>query len=220
MPSNQSSSVVPFSSCLQSFPASGSFPMSQFFDSQALCKKAEAVPSSSSCQLLCWVLSVRDHPLVFIGHHSHHSIQKHKDTVVSPTRTRAHGRCDHCQRTSNLTHWWSCRKAEARRGSTEFKQMSCLLPAYFPLLRTLGLSCFTEAPSSSALCKGWKLSAARVGLKPTAHWAEPPFRVCWSAHLAPLCKRWEYREEPHEFNTLLGLKCPLSAFIRSHLATR
>ena len=28
-----SHSVVPFSSCLQSFPASGSFPMSQFFDS-------------------------------------------------------------------------------------------------------------------------------------------------------------------------------------------
>ena len=28
-----SSSVVPFSSCLQSFPASGSFPMSQFFAS-------------------------------------------------------------------------------------------------------------------------------------------------------------------------------------------
>ena len=27
------SAVVPFSSCLQSFPASGSFPMSQFFDS-------------------------------------------------------------------------------------------------------------------------------------------------------------------------------------------
>ena len=30
MPSNLSSSVVPFSSHLQSFPASGSFPMSQF----------------------------------------------------------------------------------------------------------------------------------------------------------------------------------------------
>ena len=28
-----SSSVVPFSSCLQSFPASGSFPVSQFFPS-------------------------------------------------------------------------------------------------------------------------------------------------------------------------------------------
>ena len=33
MPSNNSSSVVPFSSCLQSFPASRSFPMSQFFAS-------------------------------------------------------------------------------------------------------------------------------------------------------------------------------------------
>ena len=32
MPSNQSSSVVTFS-CLQSFPASGSFPVSQFFTS-------------------------------------------------------------------------------------------------------------------------------------------------------------------------------------------
>ena len=30
---NVSSSVIPFSSCLQSFPASGSFPMSQFFPS-------------------------------------------------------------------------------------------------------------------------------------------------------------------------------------------
>ena len=33
MPSNHSFSVVPFSSCLQSFPASGSFQMSQFFAS-------------------------------------------------------------------------------------------------------------------------------------------------------------------------------------------
>ena len=30
---NISSSVIPFSSCLQSFPASGSFPVSQFFTS-------------------------------------------------------------------------------------------------------------------------------------------------------------------------------------------
>ena len=33
MPSNISSSVVPFSSCLQSFPAPDSFPMSQLFTS-------------------------------------------------------------------------------------------------------------------------------------------------------------------------------------------
>ena len=33
MPSNISSSVIPFFSCLQSFPASGSFPVSQLFPS-------------------------------------------------------------------------------------------------------------------------------------------------------------------------------------------
>jgi len=33
MPSNHSSSVIPFSSCLPSFPASGSFQMSQLFTS-------------------------------------------------------------------------------------------------------------------------------------------------------------------------------------------
>ena len=33
MPSNLLSSIIPFSSCLQTFPASGSFPMSQLFAS-------------------------------------------------------------------------------------------------------------------------------------------------------------------------------------------
>ena len=37
-----SSSVVPFSSCLQSFPASGSFPMSQFFTSGGIGVSASA----------------------------------------------------------------------------------------------------------------------------------------------------------------------------------
>ena len=40
-----SSSVIPFSSCLQSFPASGSFPMSQFFESGG---KSTGVSASSS----------------------------------------------------------------------------------------------------------------------------------------------------------------------------
>ena len=37
-----SSSVVPFSSCLQSFPASGSFPISQFFESGGQSTRASA----------------------------------------------------------------------------------------------------------------------------------------------------------------------------------
>ena len=36
-----SSSVIPFSSCLQSFPASGSFLMSQFFESESMTKVLE-----------------------------------------------------------------------------------------------------------------------------------------------------------------------------------
>ena len=42
-----SSSVSPFSSCLQSFPASGSFPMSQFFASGGQSIRASASASKS-----------------------------------------------------------------------------------------------------------------------------------------------------------------------------
>ena len=42
-----SSSVVPFSSCLQSFPASGSFPMSQFFASDG-----QSIGASASASVL------------------------------------------------------------------------------------------------------------------------------------------------------------------------
>ena len=44
-----SSSVVPFSSCLQSFPASGSFPMSQFFTSggQRIVASASVLPMTT-----------------------------------------------------------------------------------------------------------------------------------------------------------------------------
>ena len=42
-----SSSVVPFSSCLQSFPASGSFPMSQFFTSGV-----QSIGASASASVL------------------------------------------------------------------------------------------------------------------------------------------------------------------------
>ena len=43
------SSVIPFSSCLQSFPASGSFPMSQFFSSggQSIGVSASAISPSN-----------------------------------------------------------------------------------------------------------------------------------------------------------------------------
>ena len=47
-----SSSLIPFSSCLQSFPASGSFPMSPFFtsDSQSIGASASASVLSTNIQ--------------------------------------------------------------------------------------------------------------------------------------------------------------------------
>ena len=70
-----SSSVIPFSSCLQSFPASGSFPMSQLFASggQSIGLKTclNGNPLQYSCLEnptdggVCWVLSMGSHR---VGH--------------------------------------------------------------------------------------------------------------------------------------------------------
>ena len=51
MPSALSSSAVPFSSCLQSFPASGSFPISWFFtsDGQSIGASASVFPINFQC---------------------------------------------------------------------------------------------------------------------------------------------------------------------------
>ena len=49
-----SSSVVPFSSCLQSFPASGSFPMSQFFATGGQSVGASALASVLPMNIQNW----------------------------------------------------------------------------------------------------------------------------------------------------------------------
>ena len=52
IPSNISSSVVPFSSHLQSFPASGSFPMSQFLSKELGRRSCEEHPDDPSKKTL------------------------------------------------------------------------------------------------------------------------------------------------------------------------
>ena len=49
-----SSSVIPFSSCLQSFPASGSFPMSQFFTSGSQSIEVSASASVLPMKIQDW----------------------------------------------------------------------------------------------------------------------------------------------------------------------
>ena len=55
MPSNISSSVAPFSSCLQSFPASGSVPISQLFASGDQSIGVTASSSVLPMNIQCWI---------------------------------------------------------------------------------------------------------------------------------------------------------------------
>ena len=71
-----SSSVIPFSSCLQSFPASGSFPMSQFFTSDGQSVGVSASASSIEYSRLISFRIDRFDPLAVQGFSSllqHHS---------------------------------------------------------------------------------------------------------------------------------------------------
>ena len=54
MPSNHSSIVIPFSSCPQSFPTSGSFPMGQLFTSGGQSIVASALPSVLPMNIQDW----------------------------------------------------------------------------------------------------------------------------------------------------------------------
>ena len=77
-----SSSVVPFSSCLQSFPASGSFPMSQFFTSAG-----QSIGASASASVL--PMNIQDwSPLEWTGWIS--LLSKGLSTVFSNTTGQKH----------------------------------------------------------------------------------------------------------------------------------
>ena len=90
-----SSSVVPFSSCLQSFPASGSFPVSQFFTSGG-----QSIGASASASIV--PLNIQDwYPLWLTGWISSQSkglsrifsnttVQKHRSFLYSLTLTSIH----------------------------------------------------------------------------------------------------------------------------------
>ena len=77
-----SSSVIPFSSCLQSFPASGSFPMSQFFTSGGQSIRASASASVLPMNIQVWL------PLGLTGLISLHS--KELSKVFSSTTVQKH----------------------------------------------------------------------------------------------------------------------------------
>ena len=93
-----SSSVVPFSSCLQSFPASGSFQMSQFFTSGGRSIEVSASASVLPMNIQDWFLgltgciSLQSNRLSRVF--SNTTVQKHQSSALSflhsPTLTSIH----------------------------------------------------------------------------------------------------------------------------------
>ena len=94
-----SSSVVPFSSCLQSFPASGSFPMNQFFTSGGQSIGASASASVLPMNIQDWfplgltsLSSLQSQGLSRVF--SNTTVQKHQffctQLFYSPTHTSIH----------------------------------------------------------------------------------------------------------------------------------
>ena len=111
-----SSSVAPFSSCSQSFPASGSFPMSQLFASgdQSIVASASVLPLNNQDWFLLGLtglLSLLSKGLSRVF--SSTTVQKHQFSVLSllygPTLTSVHdywkshsfGYMDLCQQTDD-----------------------------------------------------------------------------------------------------------------------
>ena len=93
-----SSSVIPFSSCLQSFPESGSFPMSQFFASGGQSIRASAAASVLPMSIQDWfplgwtdLISLQSRGLSRVF--SNTTVQKHQffgAQLYSPTLTSIH----------------------------------------------------------------------------------------------------------------------------------
>ena len=99
-----SSSVIPFSSCLQSFPASGAFPMSQFFTSSGQSIGASAPASVLPMNIQDWF------PLGWTGWISLHS--KGLSRVVSNTTLQKHKSFSTqlSLRSNSHTHTWLLEK--------------------------------------------------------------------------------------------------------------
>ena len=92
-----SSSVIPFSSCFQSFPASGSFPVSQFFTSggQSVGASASVLPTNSQDWFpLGWTGWISLQSMGLSRVFSNTTVQRHQffgtQISLSPTLTSIH----------------------------------------------------------------------------------------------------------------------------------
>ena len=144
-----SSSVVPFSSCLQSFPASGSFPMSQLFasggQSIGVSASTSVLPMNTQFFRMDWLdlLAVQGTLKSLLQHHSSKAtILWHSSFFIvqlsHPYMTTG--------KTKALTRWTSVDKVM----SLLFNMLSRLVIAFLPRSKCLLIS-WLQSPSAVIL---------------------------------------------------------------------
>ena len=121
------SSVVPFSSCPQSFPPSGSFPISQLFASSGQSIGASASASVLPMNIQGWFpLGLTD----LISLQSKGLSRVFSSTTIGwwiRTGTQRHSKCQSAEKSSNLPHGdesWSCGSRDVGEQETQ-RDASC-----------------------------------------------------------------------------------------------
>ena len=154
MPSTISSSAIPFSSCLQSFPVSRSFPLSQFFTSGG-----QSIGVSASTSVL--PINIQDwFPLGWTGWISLQS--KGLSRVFSNTTIQKHQffRAQLSLESNSHIHIWLLEKNIALTRWTFFGKVMSLL------FNTLSMLVITFLPRSKGLLISWLQSPSAVILEP------------------------------------------------------
>ena len=177
-----SSSVVPFSSCLQSFPASGSFPMSQFFTSGGQCIGASASASVLPMNIQDW-FPFRLTGLISLQPKGLKSLLQHHSSKASVLRRSAFFmvQLSHPYRTTGktiaLTRWTTVDKVNALL----FNMLSRLTIAFLPRSKCLLIS--------------WLQSLFAVILEP-----KEINSLCF--YCFPIYLPWRDRTRCHDFSSL------------------
>ena len=128
-----SSSVIPFSSCLQSFPASGSFPMSRLFISGGQSIGASASASVLPMNIQGWfpsgltgLISLQSKGLLQLLQDSSSSLLQHYSSKASILWHSAF----------QLSHWVTIPFSRGYFQSRDWTQLSCIAGGFFTIWTT------------------------------------------------------------------------------------
>ena len=140
MPSNASSSVVPFSSCLQSFPASGSFPISQLFASNGQNMESSVSASVLPMNIQSWfplwltgLISLQSKGLSRVFYST--TVQKHQFFKAQPSLwSSSHPYMNDYWKTIALTRWTLVNRVISLLFSTLCRFVIAFLPRSKSLL--------------------------------------------------------------------------------------